>query len=104
MSKYAEEQQYEDYLINKEYELLIKRKKMENPFLSENYNNKISDNKKNPLYKNVNFSQMRFNGFSTTGIKKKSNEGIKKNDKKEHRKKDDDPCLMITCNNKVCFC
>ena len=46
MSKYAEEQQYEDYLINKEYELLIKRKKMENPFLSENYNNKISDNKK----------------------------------------------------------
>jgi hypothetical protein len=98
MSKYAEDEQYENYLINKEYDLLIKRRKTENPFLSKNYNNN-----KNPHYKNVNSSQMDIRGFNASGIKKKVVKGIKISNQEKNTKKDD-TCLMVSCNEKVCFC
>ena len=100
MSKYAEDEQYAKYLtkhpLSKAYP--PQTPKIIDPFKSINYNNN-----KNPYYKNVNTWQMDTGRFSITTIKEKINEGIKKiNPKKNTGKKDE--CLMITCNNKVCFC
>tara|TARA_R110002167_G_scaffold39473_7_gene121854 strand:+ start:3820 stop:4056 length:237 start_codon:yes stop_codon:yes gene_type:complete len=77
MSKYSEDEQYEKYLINQEYKKQINHRcalLKEDPFKSKNYNNNTPEVKfkKNPLYKNVNFSEMSFIGFSPTGIKKKN--------------------------------
>ena len=125
MSKYYEDEQYEKYLINKEYKKQIDQRGAlldlkDDPFKSKNYNNNkpkvicdkpkvICDKpevefKKNPLYKNVNFSEMCFIGFSPTGIKKKITKRIKKFTEKKDTGKKGDACLMVSCNDRVCFC
>tara|TARA_R110001606_G_scaffold15968_3_gene64724 strand:- start:86 stop:421 length:336 start_codon:yes stop_codon:yes gene_type:complete len=111
MSKYYEDEQYEKYLINKEYKKQIDQRGAlldlkDDPFKSKNYNNNKPEVefKKNPLYKNVNFSEMSFIGFSPTGIKKKITKRIKKITEKKDTGKKGDACLMVTCNDKVCFC
>tara|TARA_R110002167_G_scaffold69880_4_gene196825 strand:- start:1568 stop:1873 length:306 start_codon:yes stop_codon:yes gene_type:complete len=101
MSKYAEDEQYIKYLSRHPLSRANKPNLLDSrdPFKSINYNN----NKKNPLYKNVNSSQMDIRRFNVTGIKKKVIKGIKICNKEKNTTKGDE-CLMITCNNKVCFC